>query len=75
MGFPWVFVELLGDMLGRATLVTEDDVFQRNMGVHTRGGVSRVRVSQFVDDEIASWRGRSSRCELDSDVRTGQSLS
>ena len=44
--------------------------------MHTRGGVSRVRISLFADDEIDSWRWRRvcacelfSRCELDSDVR------
>ena len=56
-------------MLGRATLVTEGDIFRRDMGVHSRGGVSRVRIAQFADDKIGSWRGRFSRCELNSDVR------
>ena len=46
-GLPWGFGEPVGDMLGRATLVTEDDVFRRDMGVHSRGGVSRVSISQF----------------------------
>ena len=30
-GFPWVFVELVGDVLGRATFVTEDGVFLRQL--------------------------------------------
>ena len=57
-GFPLVFVELVGGMLGRATLVTEDDVFRQDIGGHRRGGVSRVGISQFADDEIVFWRGR-----------------
>ena len=28
------------------------------MGVHSRGGGSRVRISQFADDELVSWRER-----------------
>ena len=70
MFFSWVFVELVGDMLGLATLVTEDYVFLRYMGVHSRDGVSRVRLSQFADGEIVSWHRRLSHCELNnSDVR------
>ena len=34
-GFSWVFVELPGDFSGRAVLVTENDVFLRDMGVHS----------------------------------------
>ena len=30
-GFPWVFVEPVGDLLGRATFVTEDDVFLQQL--------------------------------------------
>ena len=48
----------------------------RVMGVHSRGGVSRVRVSQFADDEIRPRRGRRVRayelfyrCEPDSDAQ------
>ena len=62
MGFSWVFVELVGDMLGRTTLVIEDDVFLNDMGVHSRGDVSRVRMSQIADDEIVSCE-LFSRCE------------
>ena len=29
--------------------------------MHTRGGVSRVRISQFADDEIGCWRVARSR--------------
>ena len=54
----------------------QEDIFLDDMGVHSSGGVSRVRISQFADDAIGSWRGWRvracelfSRCELDSDVR------
>ena len=55
-GCPWGFVGPVGDMLGRATLFTGYDVFQGDTCVHSRGGVSRVRISQFADDEMGSWR-------------------
>ena len=42
--FSWVFVELVGDMLGRAVFVTKNDVFLGDMGVHSRADGSRVRL-------------------------------
>ena len=60
---------------------TEEDVFLDDKGVHFRGGVSRVHISQMAADEIGSWRGRRvrardllSRFELDSDVRGHRSV-
>ena len=53
-GLPWGFVEPVGDMLGRATLVTEDGVFRRDMGVHSRGGVSQVCISHYANNKIVS---------------------
>ena len=67
--------------LGGANFVTEEDVFLDDMGVHFRGGVSRVRISEVADDEIVSWRerrvlacGLTSRCERNSDVQGHQSF-
>ena len=61
--------------------VDEEDVFLDDMGVHSRGGVSRVRVPHLADDELVSWCGRRvracelfSRCELNSGVRGRQSI-
>ena len=48
-GFSWVTDEPVCDILGRA-------VFVGDMGVHSRGDGSRVRMSQV--DEIVSWRER-----------------
>ena len=68
--------EPVGDVPGQASFVTEDDVFRRDVGAHSRAGVSRVRISQFADGEIVSWRGRCvracelcSRCELSAVVQ------
>ena len=69
MGF---FLELVGDLLGRAVFVTEGEAFLGDVGVFSRGDGSRVRISQFADDENASWCGRFSRCGLKKDVRGHQ---
>ena len=58
-------------MHGRETLVTKDDVFLRDIGVQSRDGVPRVRISEFAEDELVSWRGRRVRaCELFSRCET-----
>ena len=63
---------LVRDML---VFVTENDVFLGDMGVHSRTGGSRVRVSQAEDEEIVSWRERQfhayeafSRSEMNADA-------
>ena len=75
-GFSWVSDEPVDDMLVRAVLDTEDVVFLGDMGVHSLGNRSRIRISQAADDEIVSWRKpRVHACELfsrserDSDAR------
>ena len=82
-GFSWVIDEPVCDILGRAVLVTEDDVFLGDRDVHSCGDGSRVRISQVADDAIVSWREQRfhtnelfSRSERISDVFevTGQSL-
>ena len=45
---------LVCDVLGRAAFVTEEHVFLGQMGVHSRGDGSRVRISQVADAEIVS---------------------
>ena len=51
-GCSWVIDEPIRDILGRAVLVTEDDVFLGD----TRCGGSRVRIAHVADDEVA-WHG------------------
>ena len=40
--------------MGEQFFVTENDVFQGDMGAHSRADGSRVRISQVVDDETVS---------------------
>ena len=42
-------------MLGRAVVVTEDDVLFGDVGVHSRADGSRVRISPVAVEEIVSW--------------------
>ena len=57
-GFSWVLDEPVDDMPGRAVSVTEGVVFLGDVGVHSLGDGSRIRILQAADDEIVSWRER-----------------
>ena len=60
-GFSWVIDEVIRDILWRAILVTEDDVFLGDMGVHFRSDASRVRFAHVADDGVVSWYERRGR--------------
>ena len=47
-GFSWVIDEPFRDILGRAVLFTEDDVFLENVCVHSRSGESALRMLQTM---------------------------
>ena len=57
-GFSRVNDEPIRDLLGRTVVVTEDDVFLGDMGVHSRSDGSRVRIAHFADDLVVSWHER-----------------
>ena len=80
-GFSWISDEPVGNMPVRAVSVAEDVVFLGDMGVHSLGGGSRVRISRAEDNEMVSWQERLvhardfSRSEQDSDARGHRSVS
>ena len=53
MGFPWVSDQSVDDMPVRAVSVGKDVVLICDMGVHSLGDGSRVRISLAGDDEMA----------------------
>ena len=73
--FSWVSDEPVKDVLVQVFSVAEDVLFG-NMGVHSLGDGSRVRISLATDDEVVSWqerfvhaRGLFSRSERGSETR------
>ena len=57
-GFSWVLDEPVHDILGRAVLATEDDDFLGDVGVHSHGDGSRVRMTHVAEDEVVSLHER-----------------
>ena len=80
--FPLVFDELVGDPPVQALSVAKDVVFPGDMGVHSLGDGSRVRISLAADDPMVSWheqlvyaRGLFSCSGRGSEARGHQSVS
>ena len=62
-GFSRGIDELAGDIFGRDVGVIQEEDFLGDMGIRTRGDVSRIRSPQVVYHENVSWRGKRFRTQ------------